>query len=434
MRDMVIGERACRATGACRRSVTLMARMTRRRKLAFLGLLYVAQGMPFGFQALALPLYLGEAKVSLSTIGFAGLLALPWMLKALWAPLIERIGRRRPVILAMQVLLIGLCIAAAFHPPSTDLVTLAGLVLAMNAVTATQDIAVDGLAVDLLDPAELGPGNSAQVAGYKVGMLLSGGVVMALSGQIGWAGGFVIMASVAALALVVTWLWREPPPSPRAAEVRGSSAAILAALARVVRLPGQLWVLAIVFTYKMGESLSDVMWKQYLLLDHVKADIGLWVSTAGMVPSILGSLAGGLLAARITPARAIAVAAALRAGAVITYALIASAGTTDWTTLVAASWAEDFCGGALTTSMFAFMMSQVDRRIGATHYTVLASLEVAGKSPGGIVSGMVAEAYGFAACFAIAAGLSVAYLPLLLAWAWARRAGLRLADAPSPAA
>jgi MFS family permease len=395
--------------------------MTRRRKLAFLGLLYAAQGMPFGFQAMALPLYLREAGVSLTAIGFANLLAMPWMLKALWAPIVERVGRRRPVIIAMQLALLGLCAAAATTPPDADLAALAGIILAMNAVTATQDIAVDGLAVDLLAADELGPGNAAQVGGYKIGMLLSGGLVVALSGSLGWGWGFAIMAGVASAALVMVWSWREPAPPPRTAEVRGSGRAILAALGRVVRLPGQLWVLAIVATYKMGESMSDAMWKQYVLQDHDKRAIGLWMNTAGMAPSILGSLAGGLLAARIAPARAIAVAAVLRGTAVVGFAAIALTATTDWRTLVAASWFEDFCGGALTTSMFAFMMSQVDRRIGATHYTVLASLEVAGKTPGGVLSGIVADAAGFAVCFIAAAGLSVAYLPLLLAWAWARR-------------
>ncbi len=396
-------------------------RMTRRHKLAYLGLLYLAQGMPFGFQVMALPLYLREAGLSLTAIGFAGLLALPWMLKATWAPLIERIGRRRPVIIAMQVALLALCAAAAMTPPDGDLAALAAIILAMNAVTATQDIAVDGLAVDLLAADELGPGNAAQVGGYKLGMLLSGGVAVALSGSFGWPWGFALMAGAAGAALVATLAWREPPPSSAAAAVRGSGRAILAALAQVVRLPGQIWVLAIVATYKVGESMSDTMWKQYVLQHHDKQAIGLWINTGGMLPSILGSLAGGVLAARSTPVRAIAIAAVLRAAAVAAYAAIAATDTSAWSTLVAASWCEEATGGALTTAMFAFMMSQVDRRIGATHYTVLASLEVAGKAPGGALSGVVADLAGFAVCFATAAALSVAYLPLLAAWVVARR-------------
>ena len=112
--------------------------MTRRRKLAFLGLLYVAQGMPFGFQAMALPLYLREAGMSLTTIGFASLLALPWMLKALWAPLVERVGRRRPVIIAMKLALLALC--AAVIVSGTITAWLAGRAAAgRNAVLAVKE-------------------------------------------------------------------------------------------------------------------------------------------------------------------------------------------------------------------------------------------------------------------------------------------------------
>lgn len=389
--------------------------MTRPRKLALLTLLYVVQGMPFGFQALALPLYLAEAGASLETTGLAGLLAAPWLLKALWAPAVERTGRRRPWVIAMQLALLALCAAAAASPPGDGLARLALIVFLMNLVTATQDIAVDGIAVDLLEPRELGPGNSVQVGGYKVGMMLSGGLVVALSGTISWAAGFALMGAVVVLALAAALLWREPAPAPRAAAVRDDLGAILRALIATVRLPGQLWVLAVIATYKLGESMADVMWKQYVLRvgEIDKAVVGLWLTVGGMIPSILGSIAGGLVAARVGPTTAIAAAAVLRAVAVSVYATIALLGVTDLDALVAASWFEEAAGGALTTAMFAFMMSQVDARIGATHYTVLATVEVLGKMPGGLASGFVARHAGFAACFAIAAVLSIAYLPLL---------------------
>jgi len=142
-------------------------------------------------------------------------------------------------------------------------------------------------------------------------------------------------------------------------------------------------------------------------------DVAVWLNAWGMVPSILGSVAGGVLAARLSPFRAIAIAATLRAAAVCVYALVALTTTTDFSALIAASWIEEVTGGALTTAMFAFMMSRIDARIGATHYTLLACLEVAGKLPGGGLSGVVAQYLGFAACFGLAAGLSVAYLPLV---------------------
>lgn len=401
--------------------------MTRARKLAFLSVLYAAQGMPLGFQVHALPLHLDELGVSLSVVGFTGLLAVPFFLKFLWAPLVERSGRRRPWLIGAQLVLLALCVAGALSPPDDSLVRLAFVILLMNLVAATQDIAVDGAAVDLLRADELGAGNAAQVGGYKVGMMLAGGISVIAAARLSWAVGFALMAGVVLVALGAVLAWREPPPVARAREARASFRAILAALVDAVRLPGHVWVLLVVATYKLGESISDAMWKRYVVrVAHVDiADVAAWFNAGGMVPSILGSVAGGLLAARISAIHAIALAATLRAVAVSTFAIIAATGATGFEVLVAASWAEEVFGGALTTAMFAFMMAQIDQRIGATHYTVLASLEVAGKFPGSVLSGVVAQYLGFAACFAAAATLSVAYLPLV--WL-AHRAASRTAS------
>ena len=185
------------------------------RKVGLLGALYFAQGMPYGFQAKALPIYLRSHGVDVLTITFLEVLALPWMLKALWAPLVdrygsERIGRRKSWIVPMQVGLVLTCVAAAFVPIQGQLPLLLGLVLLMNLFAATQDIAVDGFAVDLLEPHELGGGNSAQVMGYKLGMLTAGGLLVWMIDVIHWRGLFLAMALLSLLVLGVVLMTREP--------------------------------------------------------------------------------------------------------------------------------------------------------------------------------------------------------------------------------
>lgn len=143
------------------------------RTLGLLLALYFVQGLPFGFQAVALPVYLRQLGVSLESIGLLGALAAPWMLKALWAPLVDRyysprLGRRRSWILPAQAGL-ALCCAAGAAAGEDHLGLLLALVLLMNLFAATQDIAADGLAVDLLSEQELGPANAAQVTPKHVG-------------------------------------------------------------------------------------------------------------------------------------------------------------------------------------------------------------------------------------------------------------------------
>src|SRR5689334_5689906 len=99
------------------------------RKIALLFALYFAEGLPFGFQSTALPAYLREAGVSLVGIGFVGALSLPWLLKPLWAPLVDRygsirFGRRKTWILPMQAGLAITCALAAQATPDRDLMLL----------------------------------------------------------------------------------------------------------------------------------------------------------------------------------------------------------------------------------------------------------------------------------------------------------------------
>ena len=163
-------------------------------KLATLFALYFAQGLPFGFQVGALPLLLRERGASLEAIGFAGALAAPWLAKAAWAPLVDRygsrrFGRRKSWIVPMQAALAAGALCAAH---THDMTLLTALILLMNLCAATQDIAVDGLAVSTIEPRELGLANAVQVVGYKFGMLMSSGLLLSMNDVIGWSGLFFL--------------------------------------------------------------------------------------------------------------------------------------------------------------------------------------------------------------------------------------------------
>lgn len=424
-------------------------------KLFVLSVLYFVQGLPYGFQLIALPVYLRAEGVSLVNIGLASALALPWSFKVLWGPLVDRygsqrVGRRRSWILPLQALLGAVCALAAFVEPSRGLTVLLVLVLAMNLFASTLDVAVDGLAVDLLGPGELGYGNIAQVVGYKLGILTGGGLLVWASARIGWDGLFAIMAGLIFASLGVTLAFRERPAAPRrlaangagsgergagngadldaatrapsgtgnseppAAEPPPTLAGILGLLVRSLRSPSAAWVLFFIATYKLGESMADTMFKPFLYdAGFGEEQIGLWLGTWGLLFSLVGSFVGGLVASRIGVLHAVAIAAGLRAAAV---------GGEWWLSLleqptagqvVGVVAAEQLFGGALTTAMFAFMMSRVDRRIGATHYTLFATVEVTGKLVASWFSGLIAQALGYPTLFGLSTLLAVLFLGLL---------------------
>lgn len=406
------------------------------RKLSLLGGLYFSQGMPYGFQVMALPVLLRERGVSLSAIGFASALALPWMLKALWAPLVDRyasdrFGRRRSWIVPLLVLLtavLGLT-AAVCAAGEVQIGVLLGVVFVCNLLTATMDIAVDGLAVELLEPEELGLGNVAQYCGYRIGMLVSGGLLLAASVSVGWSGYFAILTALTGVALLAFLLLlpEEPRPQEQVLEARETFGALLRTLWGTVGTRQGAWLLVFLASYRAGETLIDGMFKPWLVdQGFSREQIGLWVGTWGALAAVVGSLAGGLLATRVSVRRALSAVLVLRLVPLavswwITTPMALAAGPPSAATVIAITCFENAVGAALTTILFAFMMASVDRRIGATHYTLLASIEVFGKSPGYVFGGVLADSWGIPATFFLGVLLSawvlVLWQPRRLTWA-----------------
>jgi len=386
-----------------------------------LSLLYLSQGLPFGFQATALPIYLRNQGVSLAAIGFASALAAPWLLKALWAPLVDRywsprIGKRKSWIIPLQIILFLTIFSASLVDPSQGMTLLLVQVFLMNLAAATQDIAVDGLAVDILGDRELGYGNAAQVVGYKAGMILSGGLLVWLSSFFGWKGYFLIMACAALLPLPAVLYFREKTRGLEELQETLKIREIISALFVFIKTRGAPAVLIFIATYKFGESMVDIMFKPFLVDGGLQTgQIGLWVGTWGMGASIAGSLAGGVVASKMKMKHALGTALLFRLlplGGIF----LLSVGSVTPESVIPVTIGEHFFGGMLTTVMFAFMMSMVDKKIGATHYTLLASIEVVGKAPGAWFSGVMAEALGYRGLFAIGVLLSalvIFLVPLL---------------------
>lgn len=393
-------------------------------KIGVLSTLYFAQGLPFGFQATALPLYLLELGLSKTEIGLLGALALPWSLKVFWAPLVDRFGsarfgRRKSWIVPMQLSLAATCVVAALFPLTAETLTLfLALILLMNLFAATQDIAVDGLAVDLLSKKELGAGNAAQVVGYKLGMIVGGGLLVSLAARAGWGSLFFSMAGLCLIAVTVVMFVREDSVHAVGAQKKPhvTTAELFARIKELVKKPGAGWLLLAAASYKGGETLADAMFGIWMKeVHHIpKEQIAMWLGTWGVVASIAGSFVGGVLATRMSLKKAVFVAAAFRviplAGQ---WALVADLGLPNEQTIIPLTCAEHFFGGILTTTMFALMMASVDRRIGATHFTLLASIEVVGKSGPRLASGFLVDTLGYQLVFATAVALSALFLVIV---------------------
>lgn len=232
--------------------------LTRYEKLGLLATLYLSQGLPFGFFVQALPVLLKEQGLSLPKIGLTSLLALPWALKFLWAPIVDASPRRRRVIIALQLGSAMLMCGVAGLDPEGSLTWLLVAVLLTNLLAATQDIATDGLAVQLLSFEERGAGNSVQVAEYRVGMILGGGALLIVFGHFGWAWTFGSLGVLLVLASVPIMVYRDEQlqqaRAARASHERDSGGIEMRMLWDFVRRP-EMWAwLLVLVAYKGGEA------------------------------------------------------------------------------------------------------------------------------------------------------------------------------------
>ncbi len=203
--------------------------MSLRRKLAWIGVLYFAQGYPFGVASKAWPVYFRVHGVSVAEIGLMSLLFLPYTLKPIWAPLVDRFGSRQRWIVAALLALAAVTVGFAALDPGGAAPLLWLTLLAFTLASATQDIAIDAYAVDVASERDRGPINGVRVALYRVAMVAGGGLWLVVADWLGWraawtasAGLLVVLAAMAAASprapSVATWrLDRSASDSRRAA-------------------------------------------------------------------------------------------------------------------------------------------------------------------------------------------------------------------------
>ncbi len=184
------------------------------KKLGLLGSLYVTQFLPIAFFLQALPAFLRQSGASLATIGLIYTVALPWLFKFIWSPLIDRYGwtrwgHYRFWIICLQSLTALILVISAFLDVQNDFVVLFVCLFVIGFLAATQDIATDALAVSLLDERERKIGNGVQIAGNFLGAIVGGGGMLILLDRIGWTASVLLMALCTVLALIPTLQYEE---------------------------------------------------------------------------------------------------------------------------------------------------------------------------------------------------------------------------------
>lgn len=378
--------------------------------LTLLGALYFAQGLPFGFFTQALPVVLRESGFSLVKISATGVLFLPWALKFLWAPYVDRYGSRRRWLLSLQCSAAAVALALSFLDLSSTLRWLFVGIFVMNALSATQDIATDGIAVRTLSAAQRGLGNGLQVGAYRIGMVCGGGLLLWLFTFAGWRVLFVAMALLIVLTTVPVWWMRTQldaadAESDRAAEPETPVRLAVAWWSRL-RRPGMVAFILLIIGFKFGNSMGSALVGPFL------SDSGLSLPRIALVEGGLSSVAalggaalGAWLSFRHGRRRALLVGGVSQTLSLALY-VVASLGVGGFPLLVTANITEHVLGGAATVAVFALMMDASEKRFAGSDYTLMACAIVFAQGAAGIAAGVVGDLFGYTAMFGSALVLS----------------------------
>jgi MFS family permease len=365
----------------------------------------MAQGLPYGFFTLALPVVLRDAGLSLTAISATTLLYLPWALKFLWAPYLDHLGTRKAWLLSFQLSsVVGALLLSQIEIDEGYIAVIVAAFI-FNIVAASQDIVTDGLAVRLLDIRERGLANAVQVGAYRVGMILGGGLLLWIFAKADWSTMFLCMSVLLAITVIPVLTLREPARATDSVPPRFSQLAT-GWLQRLL-VPGMLGFAWLIFCFRFGDAMVSTLLTPFMKDQHLSIEtIALMKGTVGSSTSLIGALLGGWFTFRVGRRFALLASGIGQAITFIPY-WIASLGIGGVELLWGATIIEGLVSTMATVALFTLMMDASDPEHAGTDYTLLASVYVLVGSVGQFSAALIADHAGFPTMFAIGIALTV---------------------------
>ena len=377
-----------------------------------------ASGLPLALSGSTLQAWLASTSVDISTIGLFSLVGLPYTLKFLWSPVMDRfvppfLGRRRGWMLVTQLLLMLLIAGAGLVSPEHALVVLGMIALGIAFASASQDIAVDAYRTDLLHAEERGLGAALSVAGYRVAMLVSGGLALIIADHAGWHATYWLL-SLLLLAGVATSVFG-PEPTWQPAPPRNMEQAVLKPFREFLSRERALVLLVFIVLYKLGDAFAGTLTTAFLLrgLGFSLTDVGVINKWMGLSATIVGGLGGGALMFRYGLYRCLLWFGILQALTNLGFMLLAAAGQ-SYIGMVLVIAAENLAGGMGTAAFVALLIALCDHRYSATQFALLSALSAVGRVFIGPPAGLLVEAAGWTHFFLVTFVVALPGLALLI--------------------
>lgn len=393
--------------------------------LGLLAGLYAAQSVTGSMVQTALPVVLRDAGMPLDKIGYLAVLFLPWALKFLWAPLIDRFLNERTWILLCQLGIILCFLTATALPPQTHMIGLAVVLLVMGFFAATQDVATDSLAVRASSESTRGLASGASTAGAYLGFLIGGGLWLIVYQHAGWALSMAAMAGFVCILTIPVFLSGNLA-APRAMSITASQKI---GLRQTMKNRALLTGLVFLVVYQTGLRMGSALTGPYLVDKGIALDtIGLLRGAGGALAGFLASSFGAFLVQAAGITRSIILAAVLNALLLAALAVAEFAGVASPALSLGLLLAQVAAVAFSFVALYAAMMNWCDPEQTATDFAALQSIDAILAIMASSVAGMLGNAFGYGWLFASSAAFILAAIllaPSILAAA--TRAGRRLA-------
>lgn len=376
-----------------------------------------ASGLPLGLTGGTLQAWMKTESIDLGTIGLFSLVGIPYTLKFLWAPLMDRyvpplFGRRRGWMLLTQIGLIITIAALGFSDPKFTPQYVAFFAVCVAFFSASQDIAIDAYRIEVLDENELGAGASVNIMGYRIAMMVSSALALIMSDHMSWSMVYLIMAGCMAVGVLASIFG--PEPMAKELPPKNLVDAVYKPFTEFFSRAGAVEMLIFILIYKLDVAFAMALTTPFMMdLGFTKTDIGTVLKGVGMFATIGGTLMGGALLSKWGIKKSLWVFGIVQALSGFSFYVLAHVGQ-NYPVMMAAVCIENICSGLATSAFTAFMMNICDKRYTATQFALLTSFMAITRTLVATPSGYIQEAVGWEMYFIISILISIPGLLLLL--------------------
>ena len=380
-----------------------------------------ASGLPLALISSTLQAWFASSGMSVMATGFLSLLSLPYVYRIIWVPILDRyslfsIGKRRSWILAMQsLLLVGFNVLAWFSPTTSPYV-MAGVAFMLACFSATQDVAIDAHRTEYLPQSEHALGASIAVFGYRLALLVAGGISLIIAEHFGWAFSYRLMGFLMVFGMVATVM--SPEPSLQVSNPSTIRESFIEPVKEILARKGIISLLFFIFFYKIGEAFTTTT--SGIVMPFLIQGLGFSLDTIayvnkmmGITSILLGGLAAGIILIRWSLFRALLAFGILQALTNALFIILAIVGK-DLNLFAIAVVFDNFAAGMGSTALVALFMRLVDRRYTATQFSIFVAIATLPRIISGPFAASLQEWLGWVGLYQISSILALGFIPFLL--------------------